>query len=345
MSAPAGLSPQFASDNWSGICPEAWVALSEANSGHAPAYGGDDWTAAAVTAIRELFDTECDVFFVFTGTAANSLGIAAMARNTDAVICSNNAHILVDECGAPGFFSGGAKLLPAETPDAKLTIEMIEKLAVTPHDVHSSRPKVVALTQATELGTVYTPAELAALSAEAHANGLLVHVDGARLANAAAALGVEPAVLAGRAGVDVLTLGLTKCGALLAEAVVLLRPGLGEGIPYARKQAMQLVSKGRFLGAQVTALLEDGLWLRLAAHANAMAALLVDRLDGVVELAHPVETNAVFARVDENAATALERAGALHSWSPGVVRWMTAWDTTTEDVEAFATRVRAVLPG
>jgi threonine aldolase len=214
------VGANFASDNWSGICPEAWVALSEANTGHAPAYGGDDWTAAAVGAIRQVFDTECDVFFVFTGTAANSIGLASMVRSTDAIVCSANAHINVDECGAPGFFSGGAKLLTAETPDAKITIEMIDKLAVTPHDVHSSRPSVVALTQATEFGTLYTPLEMWRIAEVAHARGMRVHVDGARFANAVASLGCEPADISWRAGVDVLSLGGTKNGLPFGEAVV-----------------------------------------------------------------------------------------------------------------------------
>ena len=337
----------FASDNTAGAHPAVVEALvAAAGAGHAPAYGADRWSAAAADAVRRALDADGEVLLVATGTGANVLALDVLARPYEGVVCPASAHVLVDECGAPTRFSG-LTLLPVETDHGKLAPGQItgrvESAGVG--DEHRVQPRAVSLSQATELGTVYTPAELVALVEEAHAHGLLVHLDGARLANAAAALGVAPGVLAAEAGVDVLTLGLTKCGALLAEAVVLLRPGLAEGIPYARKQAMQLVSKGRFLGAQVTALLEDGLWLRLAAHANAMAALLADRLAGVVEPTHPVETNAVFARIDGDATAALERVGALHPWSPGVVRWMTAWDTTPDEVEAFAARVRAALDG
>jgi len=339
-----GLSPQFASDNWSGICPEAWVALSEANAGHAPAYGGDDWTAAAVAAIRELFDTECDVFFVFTGTAANSIGLASMVRSTDAIVCSANAHINVDECGAPGFFSGGAKLLPAEAPDAKLTIEMIEKLAVTPHDVHSSRPKAVALTQATELGTVYTPLQMWQIAEFAHERGMRVHVDGARFANAVASLGCEPADIAWRAGVDVLSLGGTKNGLPFGEAIVFFDRALAEEFGRRRMQGGQLASKMRYLAAPWLGVLRSGAWLRYAAHANAMAQRLAEGVAGLpgTRLLAPVEANGVFIDVPLASIAALRERGWQFYEFVGAtgIRLMCSWDTTPEAVDAFASDLR-----
>ena len=337
----------FASDNWSGICPEAWDALADANRGHAPAYGGDQWTAAAVAEIRKLFDTDCEVFFVYTGTAANSLGVAAMARNSDAVICSNNAHILVDECGAPGFFSGGATLLPAQTPDAKLTVEMIDRLAVTPHDVHSSRPKVVALTQSTELGTVYAPAEMRAIADFAHGRGMRVHVDGARFANAVASLGCAPADIAWRAGVDVLSLGGTKNGLPFGEAVVFFDRALAEEFGRRRMQGGQLASKMRYLAAPWLGVLRSGAWLRYAAHANAMARRLASALEAVpgTRLLAKVQANGVFIDVPLPAIAALRARGWQFYEFVGDtgIRLMCSWDTTPEVVDAFAADFRAIL--
>ena len=337
----------FASDNWSGICPEAWDALADANRGHAPAYGGDQWTAAAVAEIRKLFDTDCEVFFVYTGTAANSLGVAAMARNSDAVICSNNAHILVDECGAPGFFSGGATLLPAQTPDAKLTVEMIDRLAVTPHDVHSSRPKVVALTQSTELGTVYAPAEMRAIADFAHGRGMRVHVDGARFANAVASLGCAPADIAWRAGVDVLSLGGTKNGLPFGEAVVFFDRALAEEFGRRRMQGGQLASKMRYLAAPWLGVLRSGAWLRYAAHANAMARRLASALEAVpgTRLLAKVQANGVFIDVPLPAIAALRGRGWPFYEFVGDtgIRLMCSWDTTPEVVDAFAADFRAIL--
>jgi threonine aldolase len=200
LKAPVALGPQFASDNNAGICPEAFAALAAANEGHAPGYGGDDWTASASDAIRDAFETDCEVFFVFNGTAANSLALSAICRNTDAIVCHAMAHINVDECGAPEFFSGVAKLLTVDTPHAKLTSDAVTALAVTPHDEHSSRPRALALTQATELGTLYSRQELERLCALAHALGMKVQLDGARFANAVASLGCKPADISWRAG-------------------------------------------------------------------------------------------------------------------------------------------------
>jgi len=341
-----GLAPQFASDNWSGICPEAWVALSEANEGHAPAYGGDDWTAAGVSAIRDLFETECEVFFVFTGTAANSIGLAAMARNTDAIICSANAHINVDECGAPGFFSGGAKLVTAETPEGKLTVDMIEALAVTPHDVHSSLPSVVALTQSTEFGTVYAPLDMWRIAEFAHARGMKVHVDGARFANAVAALGCAPADLSWRAGVDVLSLGGTKNGLPFGEAIVFFDRSLAEEFGRRRMQGGQLASKMRYLAAPWVGVLRSGAWLRYATHANAMATRLAQAIAEVpnARLLAPVQANGVFVDLPVAVIAALrERGWSFYEFIGATgIRLMCSWDMTPEVVDALAADIRAL---
>jgi len=344
MTAPAGLDPQFASDNWSGVCPEAWAALAAANAGHAPAYGGDDWTAAAVSAIRELFETDCEVFFVFTGTAANSLGLAAMCRSSDAIICHAMAHINVDECGAPGFFSGGAKLLTADTPLAKLTPEAIDALAVTPHDVHSSRPRVLALTQATELGTLYSPLEMWSLSECAHEHGMTVHVDGARFANAVAALGCAPADIAWRAGVDALSLGGTKNGLPFGEAIVFFDRDLANEFGRRRMQGGQLASKMRFLAAPWLGVLKDGAWLRHAAHANAMAQRLANGLADVpgTRLLAPVEANGVFIDLPLQVIVALREKGWRFYEFIGAtgVRLMCAWDTPVAAIDALIADIR-----
>jgi len=341
------LKPQFASDNWSGICPEAWVALSEANSGHAPAYGGDDWTAAATAAIRKLFETEdCDVFFVFNGTAANSIGLAQIVRSTDAIICHANAHINVDECGAPGLFSGGAKLITAASTSGKLDVDAIKALAVTPHDVHSSRPSVVALTQSTELGTVYTPLDMWQISEFAHAHGMRIHVDGARFANAVASLGCAPADIAWRAGVDVLSLGGTKNGLPFGEAVVFFDRSLAEEFGRRRMQAGQLASKMRYLAAPWLGVLQNGAWLRYAAHANAMAQRLAAALEGVpgTKLLAPVEANGVFIDVPLHTIAGLRERGWQFYEFVGAtgIRLMCSWDMTSEIVDAFAADLRAI---
>jgi threonine aldolase len=335
-----GTGTSFASDTTAGAHPAVVAAVVDAAAGHAGAYGDDPWTARAVALLRETFGAQTHPFLVTTGTAANTLALDQLTRPHHCVICPATAHIAVDECGAPERYAG-VKLVTVETEHGKLRPEEVLARLTGVGDEHRVQPRVVSIAQATERGTVYTPDEVAALAELAHAHGLLLHVDGARLANAAAALGLPPRALTTDAGADVLTLGLTKTGALLAEAVVFLRPGLADEFAYARKQGMQLVSKMRFMGAQVEALLRDGLWLELAAHANAMARELAARVDDVVEIVHPVEANAVFARVPPGRADAIRAAGAHHPWDDGLVRWMTAWDTTRDEVERFAERVRA----
>jgi threonine aldolase len=332
----------FASDTTAGAHPAVVRALAEAAEGHAAAYGADPWTARAHSLLRELFGEHTEPFLVTTGTAANTLALAQVTRPHHAVVCPSTAHIAVDECGAPERYAG-VKLVTVDTAHGKLRPEDVLTRLVGIGDEHRVQPRVVSISQATERGTVYEPGEVEALAAVAHANGLLLHVDGARLANAAASLGVAPRALTSEAGADVVTVGLTKTGALLAEAVVFLRPGLADEFAYARKQGMQLVAKQRVVAAQVEALLRGDLWLELAAHANAMAAALADRVADVIDVVHPVETNAVFARMPPGSEDALRAVGALCPWDDGLVRWMTAWDTTEQEIEVFAREVQRAL--
>ena len=338
---------QFASDNNAGICPEAMQAHRDANTGHVFAYGRDRWTERAQQAIAEVFDAEARVFLVFSGTAANALGLSAMCRNTDAVLCLAFAHINVDECGATEFFSGGAKLLGIDTPHAKLTPDAVAARCGTPHDEHSSRPRALSVTQATELGTVYTSAELRALSDVAHANGMKVHLDGARFANAVASSGCAPADIAQRAGIDVMSFGGTKNGMPFGEAIVFFDHALADEFARRRMQGGQLASKMRYLAAPWIAMLESGAWLRHAAHANAMAARLARALTALpgVELIAPVQANGVFVHLPKRAIDALRSRGWLFYVFVGDTgcRFMCAWDTTEAVVDAFAADVRVAI--
>jgi threonine aldolase len=344
ISAP---EPQFASDNNAGVCPEAWAALAAANTGHAPGYGSDDWTKAASAAIRGVFETDCAVYFVFNGTAANALALSTICRSTDAIICHAMAHINVDECGAPEFFSGGAKLLTVDTPLAKLTPAAVAALAITPHDEHSSRPRALALTQATELGTLYSRDELGELCAMARARGMKVHMDGARFANAVASQGCAPADISWRSGVDVLCLGGTKNGLPFGEAIVFFDRGLAEEFARRRKQGGQLASKMRFLAAPWLGVLEDGTWIRHAAHANAMARRLAEGVGKVsgTRLLAPVEANGVFVDVPETAIAAVRTKGWRFYNFVGAtgVRFMCSWDTTAASVDALVADLRAAM--
>lgn len=343
----AAPGAQFGSDNHAGICPEAMAALVEANRGHARAYGRDPWTEAAAKAVCRVFDADAEVFFVLTGTAANALAIASICRSTDAVVCHANSHINVDECAAPEFFSGGAKLLTAAPPLAKLSPADVVALSRAPQDEHSARPRALAVTQATELGTVYTRDELVALCDVAHDRGMKVHLDGARFANAVASLACAPAELAQRAGVDVLALGGTKNGMPLGEALVFFDRALADEFARRRMQAGQLASKMRFLAAPWIAMLEGGAWLRHAAHANAMASRLYDAirdLPGVVPIA-PVQANGVFVHLPRRAIDALHRRGWQFYVFVGDTgcRFMCAWDTDEASVDAFAAELREVV--
>jgi threonine aldolase len=335
----------FASDNQAGVHPEALAAIAAANEGHVPSYGHDTWTQRMEERFREHFGPAARAFPVFNGTAANVLCVETLTQPWEAVICARTAHLHVDECGAPE--RAGRKLLIADAADGRLTPELIEPLVTRIGDEHVVQPRVVSITQSTELGTLYRPEEIAALADWAHGRGMLLHVDGARLCNAAAALGVPLRALTTDAGVDALSFGGTKIGLLGAEAVVFLREELSEGFLYRRKQAMQLASKMRYAAAQLDALLAGDLWQRAAAHANAMAqrlAAAVGHLEGL-RITQPVQANVVFAILDPAATERLQRDWPFYVWDEhtGEVRWMTAWDTEPEDVDAFAAAIRAEL--
>ena len=342
MTNPRG----FASDNYAGALPEVLEAIAAANTAHAPAYGSDPWTAALEERIREQFGPDARAALVFNGTGANVVALRAVCDPWSAVICAETAHLNVDEGGAPERVAG-LKLLPIATPDGKLTPDLVAPKLIRFGDEHAVQPRVVSITQSTELGTVYSVDEIRALADQAHAHGMLLHVDGARLANAAAALGVPLRTLTTDAGVDALSFGGTKTGLLLGEAVVLLRPGLGDGIEYLRKQSMQLASKMRFLAAQFDALLEDERWRTAAAHANAMAQRLAAAMASVpgIRLTQPAEANAVFAILPPAVTARLQERWRFYVWdeATGEVRWMCSWDTTPEDVDAFASDVRSAL--
>ncbi|POM23482.1 Low specificity L-threonine aldolase [Actinomadura rubteroloni] len=338
----------FASDNYAGVHPEVLAALAAANGGHQVAYGEDVYTEAVREIFRTHFGPEAETHLVFNGTGANVVALQAMTERWDAVICAESAHVHVDECGAPERV-GGLKLLTVATPDGKLTPELIDRQAYGFDDVHRARPAVVSVAQPTELGTLYTAGELAALCDHAHRLGMTVHVDGARLPNAAAALGLPFRAFTTDAGVDVLTFGGTKNGLMFGEAVVVLNPRAARGVPYLRKASMQLASKSRFAAAQFEALLGGDLWLRSAAHANAMAARLaaaVGALPGL-RLTQKTEVNAVFAVLPPDVTARLLKRFRFYVWDErtGEVRWMTSFDTTPADIAEFAAAIAGELAG
>ena len=336
---------QFASDNYAGICPEAWAAMEAANQGHAPAYGDDRWTHTAADAFRTLFETDCEVFFAFNGTAANSLALAALCQSYHSVICSAAAHVETDECGAPEFFSNGSKLLVAQSEDGKLTPAAVRAVATSRSDIHFPKPRVVTITQPTETGQVYTMDEVKALSAVCRELGLKLHMDGARFAHACASLGCDPAEITWRAGVDVLCFGGTKNGMAVGEAVLFFDRALAQDFDYRCKQAGQLASKMRFLAAPWVGMLENGAWLRNARHANACAQRLAGQIDGLpgIELMFPVEANGVFVRAPEPVLEGLRARGwRFYTFIGGGARFMFAWDADPARVDQLAADVRAV---
>jgi threonine aldolase len=334
----------FASDNAATIHPRVLEAIAAANAGHAFGYGHDEYSAAVERRIAEALGA-AGAFLAFNGTGANVLCLRAACRPWEAAICAQTAHLNVDEGGAPEAIAG-VKLLTVSTADGKLTPELVEPLIARLGDEHAVQPRVISISQCTELGTLYAPAELAALATLAHGHGLLLHVDGARLANAAAALGISLAEAC--AGADLVSFGATKNGALAAEAVVLRSSELAESLPYLRKQSLQLASKMRFLAAQFDALLQDELWRQTAAQANEMAARLAGAVSGLpgVEITHPVQANAVFAVLPPAAVRELQRRFDFYVWDErrSEVRWMCSHDTTEEDVDAF-TRALAEAVG
>lgn len=332
----------FASDNYAGVHPEVLAALAAVNDGHATAYGDDHVTAELGERVRALFGAGAEVFPVFNGTGANVTALQAICRPWEAVICAQSAHVHVDEGGAPEKVAG-LKLWTVPAPEGKLTPDLIDEQAWGFGDVHRAQPRVVTITQSTELGTVYSVTEIAALVEHAHQRGLLVHLDGARIANATAALGVPFRAFTTDVGVDVVSFGGTKNGAMGAEAVITLRPEIASAVPFVRKSAMQLASKMRFISAQLLALLTDDLWLRTAAHANAMAARLdaAARMVPGVQVVRPVQANAVFAILPAAVTRRLQERFRFYTWdhATGEVRWMCSWDTTAADVDAFAAAI------
>ncbi len=337
------MTKSFGSDNHAGTHPAVMRAISEANVGDAVAYGADPWTERATAGLRRLAGADGEVYLVLNGSGANVLGLGLLLGRHEAVICAESAHINTDECGAAERILG-TKLLTVPAPGGKLTPELIAPRLAGRGDEHFSQPGVVAITQSTEVGTCYSLAELAKIRDFCTDNGLRVFMDGARLANAAAYLGCTLADLAEHA--DVLSFGGTKNGAMGVEAVIVMRPGDAVNAPYLRKQHMQLSSKMRFLAAQFSALLEDDLWLRNAGHANAMAARLAAGLTDLpgVSVAYPVESDAVFARLDKRHIAELQRDWFFHVWDEqsSVVRWMTSFNTSENDVDAFLDSIRRV---
>ncbi|MFC0861156.1 threonine aldolase family protein [Sphaerimonospora cavernae] len=333
----------FASDNYAGVHPEVLAAIALANGGHQVPYGDDVYTEALRDLFGRHFGEGADVFPVFNGTAANVVSLRSMCAPWEAVICPQSAHINTDEGGAPEV-TGGLKLLPVSTPDGKLTPELVDRQAWGFGDVHRAQPRVVSISNATELGTLYTPAEIRAVCDHAHELGLLVHLDGSRITNAAAALDLPLRALTTDVGVDVLSFGGTKIGLLLGEVVVVLNPAAARGLPYLRKTYMQLASKMRFVSVQFEALLQGDLWLRSARQANAMARRLADAVRDMpgVTLPRPVEANGVFAILPADVADRLRKRFRFYNWDEQIgggmveVRWMCAFDTTETDVDAFA---------
>jgi threonine aldolase len=334
---------RFFSDNAAAACPEALAALGDANRIDT-AYDGDRWSQRLNSAFSELFEREVAALWVSTGTAANALALAALCPPYGRIICHRQAHIEVDECGAPEFYTGGAKLLLGDGEGAKLTPDAVLALTagIASDDVHRSQPAALSITNATEYGCVYTAEETAALGALCKARGLGFHVDGARFANAVASLDCAPADLTWRAGVDALSFGFTKNGGLAAEALILFDPALAEATHFRRKRAGHLLSKGRYLAAQILAMLEDRVWLRNARAANRAAARLAAAA-GADRLIHPVEANEMFVRVSEGEAAALRAQGFdFYDWGPGEARLVTSWDSDPADVDAFAAAIRAL---
>lgn len=336
----------FASDNNAGVHPEILRAISAANQGHVVGYGDDPYTHSAEELFRRHFGNDTEVFFVFNGTAANCLSLKAVTNSYHAVICAEAAHIYVDECGAPEKFTG-CKLIPVPTENGKLTVEAVRRVYHGIGDEHHVQPKVISITQATEVGTVYKPKEIRNLAAFAHDRDMFLHMDGARIANAAVALGLSLRQATADLGVDVLSFGATKNGALGAEAVVFFNTELVANFKFLRKQGMQLASKMRFIAAQFEALLTGDLWLHNARHSNGMAQLLKRELSKIpqVKVIYDVEANGVFAQIPRNAIAKIQKRYFFYVWNQAesVVRWMCCWDTTEDDVKQFAEFVRRSL--
>ena len=342
MSPDAGRH-EFASDNTAAICPEAWEALKEANAGGAPSYGDDRWTARVRDRVREIFEADCDVYFVFNGTAANALALAQVCQSFHGVICHEHAHIQTDECGAPEFFTKGSKLILIGGPDGKIEIGQAEAVVARQNEPHSHKPRAISIAQATEFGTVYTRNEIAAIADFARTRELFLHIDGARFANAIASLNCAPKAITWEVGVDVLCFGGTKNGTAAGELVIFFNKEISREFDYRVKQAGQLGSKMRFLAAPWLGLLTNDVWLRNAQHANRTAGHLAQRLrnEAKIDIVFPVDANAVFARMNEQLVRDLHARG-WHFYKfvePDVYRLMCSWSTTEATISDFITDV------
>ncbi len=337
-------SHQFASDNYAGICPEAWEAMALANQGYASSYGDDSWTRKACDRIRDLFETDCEVFFVFNGTAANSLALSSLCKSYHSIICHELAHIETDECGAAEFFSNGTKVLLVPGENGKVALDAVTHTVERRKDIHYPKPRVLSITQATEVGTVYSVDELRALGELADRHSLYLHMDGARFANAVASLNVAPKEITWQAGIDVLCFGGTKNGFAMGEAVIFFNRDLAFEFDYRCKQAGQLASKMRFLAAPWIGVLESGAWLKHAAHANASARMLEQQLKSIpgVSIKHPCQANSVFLEIPPATIAALHDLG-WHFYTfigSGSARFMCSWETREDDIAALARDIR-----
>jgi threonine aldolase len=347
LQMPTRPRHQFASDNTAAICPQAWAALAEANHDAAASYGEDQWTERVCAQVREIFETDCDTFFVFNGTAANALALAHLCRPFHSVLCHEHSHIETDECGAPEFFSGGSKLHRVAGANGKLDLDNAAEVLARHRDLHSPRPRVLSITQATELGTIYTPDELDAVAAFAEKHGLAIHMDGARFANAVASLGCRPKEITWQREVKVLAFGGTKNGTAAGELVVFFDRELAREFDYRAKQGAQLASKMRFIAAPWAGLLADDVWLKNARHANECARLLAEKLRaaGAPHVAFPRESSALFLRLSEETVDQLYARG-WHFYKflePDIYRLICSWSVTAQDIDDFVTDFRSAL--
>jgi threonine aldolase len=335
------MKKSFASDNWSGVCPEIMEALQKANMGHVEAYGeaGDPYTGAAIKKFKALLGEDISVFFVYNGTAANVLSVKHLIRSYQAIVTAKSAHLNEDECGAPEKFSG-SKILEIETDDGKIKPEQVEPFLSSVGFQHHVQPRIISISQVTEKGTIYEPEEVKALADFAHQNNMFLHMDGSRVSNAAEALGMEIRSFTMDAGVDVMSFGGTKNGMMFGEAVVFFKPELAKDFEYTRKQGMQLHSKMRFIAAQFDRFLTDDLWKKNASHANRMARLLADKIKNfkVLTITQPVKANGVFVQLPEQLIPEIQKDYFFHVWDETTheVRLMCSWDTTETDVDGFA---------
>ncbi|MEO1592570.1 MAG: low specificity L-threonine aldolase [Cyanobacteria bacterium J06632_22] len=340
---------QFASDNYSGICPEVMAYLEKANQGYAAAYGEDDWTQRATDLFRDIFEIDCEVFFVFNGTAANSLALGTLCQSYHSIVCHETAHVETDECGAPELFTHGSKLLLGKGENGKLTPTSITQIVTKRSDLHYPKPKAISLTQSTELGTLYSQQELRNIRTVADRYQLKLHMDGARFSNAVAATNLSPAALTWHNGIDVLCFGGTKIGMALGEAILFFDKSLAEDFDYHCKQSGQVASKMRYLSAQFLGLLETGAWLKNARHANACAAYLEEQLSQIPELSllFPRQANAVFVEMPLALIQVLHDQG-WHFYTfigQGGARLMCSWNTTYERIDAFVAAIKQALVG